>query len=111
VVAVDHGFDLPAEQLLGFQHKKLTGRRSRQSRSGEDSRSERASAHDEVDLDLDAVGFSCVVLVVEIPLAQGVFIDTALQLVPESSGDLFDGSRDFWPFVECGFAVDVRDVV
>jgi hypothetical protein len=46
-----------------------------------------------------------VVLVAEIPLAQGVFIDTVLQLVPESSGDLFDGSRDFRPFAECGFAV------
>src|SRR6266853_2938118 len=111
MAAVDHGLDLPAEQLLGFQHKKLTGRRSRQSRSGEDFWSERASAHEEVDLDLDAVGFSCVVPVVETPLAQGVFIDTVLQLVPESSGDLLDGSRDFRPFADCGFAVDVRDVV
>jgi hypothetical protein len=52
-----------------------------------------------------------VVLVVETPLAQGVFIDAGLQLVPESSSDLFDGCRDFRPFTECGFAVDVRDVV
>ena len=28
-------------------------------------------------------------------------IDTVLQLVPESSGDLLDGSGDFRPFAEC----------
>jgi hypothetical protein len=40
-----------------------------------------------------------------------MFIDTILQPVPESSGNLLDGSHDFRPFAECGIAVDVRDVV
>jgi hypothetical protein len=111
MAAVDHGLDLPAEQLLSFQYKKLTGRRFRQIRSGQDFCSERASAQEEVDLDLDAAGHSCVVLVVKIPLAQGVFVDAVLQLVPESSGDLFDGSRDFRPFTERGFALQPQTAV
>jgi hypothetical protein len=102
---------LPAKQLLGFQHEKWTRRSSRQPRGGDNFGGKCTSSHEEIDLDLDAAGFPRVVLVVEIPLSQSVFIDAVLQLLPESNCDLFDGSRDFRPFTECSFAVDLRDVV
>jgi hypothetical protein len=42
-----------------------------------------AGAHEKVDFDLDLIVFAGVVCVVEVPLAQCVFIDAILRLVPE----------------------------
>jgi len=73
---VDHSFDLPAEQFFGFEKEKLAGRCRGLGRSGQNSGRQRARAHQEVDLDLNAVGFSGVVRVAEIPFAQGMFVHT-----------------------------------
>jgi hypothetical protein len=78
---VDHGFDLPTEPFFGFEQEKLTGRCYGQRRSGQNSGRQRARAHQEVDLDLNAVGFSGVVRVVEIAFAQGMFVHSVLQFV------------------------------
>ena len=111
MAAVDHGFDLPAEQFLGFEHEKLRGRRSRKSRGGENFGGQCASAHEEVDLDLNAVAFPPVARIGEVPLTQGVLVHAVLQFVLETGGDLFDSANDLWAFSLCGFAIDVRDVV
>ena len=55
VAAVDHGFDLSAKDFLGGEDEKLARRRADGGRGREHSRRESASAHQEINLHLNAV--------------------------------------------------------
>jgi hypothetical protein len=55
VAAVDHGFDLSAKDFLGGEDEKLARRRADGGRARKHSRRESASAHQEINLHLNAV--------------------------------------------------------
>jgi len=55
VAAVDHGFDFSAKDFLGGKNEKLARRRADGGRGREHSRRESVSAHQEINLHLNAV--------------------------------------------------------
>lgn len=81
---VDQGLDLSPEKLFRFEDEKLAGRHAGERRGGEYPWRERTSPHEEIDFNLDSIGFAGVIFIVEVPFTQGLVVRTVLQFVAEA---------------------------
>jgi hypothetical protein len=109
--AVNHGFQFSREQFFGGQDKKLARPGIAYARSGKRSRGEGTGTHQKVDFDLYAILGTGMVGVTKMPFPQSMIIDTVLDPVSKTRGDLGHGANDIRTFGEHLFALDLRDVV